>query len=291
MPMTSRWTAIAPSQFPWEREALEWLREHLPDCDPWYAWSNFEFIDEAGRVNEIDNLILSPVGLFLVEIKSRPGTLTGDAHTWTWVTQGSGEDRRFTDDNPLILADRKAKRLASLLKRQLALLKSGIRLPWVQPLIWIEAAGTRCRLDPAGRVHVHGRGQPGRPGDDGIIAALTGAAGGGSGEGGASGRPGHRPRHPQGDRRGRHPPLEPLPAVLMFRADSSRRSGDYPVPSSDPRSNSIASKGGMRARPRSFSVAMTRQSPPSRAWATRVRSSGQISQYQGTRWRFSSCGR
>lgn len=193
MPMTSRWTAIAPSQFPWEREALEWLREHLPDVDPWSAWSNFEFIDDAGRVNEIDTLILSPVGLFLVEIKSRPGTLTGDAHTWTWITQGtrqgrgegSGEDRRFTDDNPLILADRKAKRLAALLKRQPALVKSRSRLPWVQPLIWIEAAGTRCRLDPAGRVHVHGRGQPGRPGDDGIIAALTAApsiGGGGAGE-------------------------------------------------------------------------------------------------------------
>ncbi len=34
MPMTSHWSAIAPSQFPWEREALDWLREHLPNAEP-----------------------------------------------------------------------------------------------------------------------------------------------------------------------------------------------------------------------------------------------------------------
>ena len=74
MPMSSpRWTAIAESQFPWEREALDWLRAELPDRDPWHAWTNFEFIDDDGKVNEVDALILSPGGLFLVEIKSRPG--------------------------------------------------------------------------------------------------------------------------------------------------------------------------------------------------------------------------
>ncbi len=125
MPMKARWLAISPSQFTWEREGLAWLREQLPDAEPWHAWSNFEFIDDNGRVNEVDALILAPYGLFLVEIKSRPGILTGDAHTWTWSDAG----RRFTDDNPLILADRKAKRLVSLLKRQPAIAKSRGRLP------------------------------------------------------------------------------------------------------------------------------------------------------------------
>jgi hypothetical protein len=31
------------------------------------AWANFEFIDDDGKVNEVDALILSPGGLFLVE--------------------------------------------------------------------------------------------------------------------------------------------------------------------------------------------------------------------------------
>ena len=31
MPLTARWTAIAESQFPWERDALDYVRERLPD--------------------------------------------------------------------------------------------------------------------------------------------------------------------------------------------------------------------------------------------------------------------
>jgi hypothetical protein len=110
---TPRWTAIADSPFPWEREALEWLRQWLPDREPWRAWSNFEFIDDKGKVNEVDTLVLSPLGLFLLEIKGRPGKVRGDAHTWTWTTDG--QSRSY--DNPFILANRKAKRLASLLRR------------------------------------------------------------------------------------------------------------------------------------------------------------------------------
>ena len=169
MPMKARWSAITQSQFPWEREALDWLREQLPEGEPWHAWSNFELIDDEGRVNEVDALVLSPHGLFLVEIKSRPGVLTGDAHTWTWSDNG----RRFTDDNPLILTNRKAKRLVSLLRRQPAIAKSRGRLPWVEPLVFLSSTRTECRLDPSGRARVHGRGTPGRPDDPGIIAALS----------------------------------------------------------------------------------------------------------------------
>ncbi len=131
MPMSSaRWSAISESQFPWEREALDWLRAHLPDHPPWHAWTNFEFIDEEGKVNEIDALILSPAGLFLVEIKSRPGVLTGDPHTWTWTTDG----KTYSYDNPLILANRKAKRLASVLRHQQAAIKVQEPDPVCHPL-------------------------------------------------------------------------------------------------------------------------------------------------------------
>ena len=106
-----RWTAISQSAFAWEREALDFARVHLPDYEPWRAWSNFEFVDDEGRVNEVDLLILTAAGLVLVEIKSRPGTVRGDAQTWTWTTDG----RPYYQDNPLPLANRKAKRLASVL--------------------------------------------------------------------------------------------------------------------------------------------------------------------------------
>ncbi len=127
-----RWTVVSASAYEWEREALEFLREHLPDHEPWRAWSNFEFVDDEGRVNEVDLLVLTPAGLLLVEIKIRPGTIDGDAHSWVWTTDG----RRHTVDNPLLLANRKAKRLASLLKRQDAFGRGANRVPWVTEVTW-----------------------------------------------------------------------------------------------------------------------------------------------------------
>ncbi|MBP7659289.1 MAG: BREX system serine/threonine kinase PglW [Burkholderiaceae bacterium] len=166
----ARWHVIADSNFAWEREALEWLRSHLPERDPWHVWTNFEFIDDEGKVSEVDALVLSPAGLFLVEIKSRPGELTGDAHSWTWKTDG----RVSTYDNPLILANRKAKRLASLLKRQPAIIKAKIRLPFVEPAIFLSSSSLACRLEGIARSATFQHGRPGAPDDEGIVGALAG---------------------------------------------------------------------------------------------------------------------
>jgi len=46
----ARWKEITPSQFPWEREALEYIRKGLPGHEPYRAWSNFEFIAHDGPV-------------------------------------------------------------------------------------------------------------------------------------------------------------------------------------------------------------------------------------------------
>lgn len=160
------------SDFPWEREALDFLREHLPDHEPWRVWANFEFIDDVGKVNEIDALVLSPRGLFLIEIKSRPGDITGDASTWTWNIEG----RLCSRDNPVILANRKAKRLKGLLRYQPSLVKSKHRLPYVQEMIFLSARHVRCdKLPAALRRNVYLRGRPGDANDYGIIAALFGA--------------------------------------------------------------------------------------------------------------------
>lgn len=166
----SRWHVIAQSNFPWEQEALEWIRSSLPDRDPWHVWTNFELIDDEGRVNEVDALALTPAGLFIIEIKSRPGIVTGDAHTWSWET-----DRRVRSvDNPLLLTDRKAKRLASLLRRQPAIVKAKIRLPFIEPLVFLSATPTNmsCRLEGTARAGVYLRGRPGHADDDGLVSAL-----------------------------------------------------------------------------------------------------------------------
>jgi serine/threonine protein kinase len=165
----SRWKVIAESSFPWERDALEWLRAQLPDREPWSVWTNFEFIDDQGKVNEVDALVLSPAGLFLIEIKSRPGTVDGDAHTWTWNTDG----REFTYDNPLLLADRKSKRLVSLLRRQSAIVKAKIRLPFIQPAIFLSSTTLKSKLQGIANTATFQRGQPGTLNDDGIVHALV----------------------------------------------------------------------------------------------------------------------
>jgi hypothetical protein len=163
-----RWTVVSPSAYEWEREALEFLRKHLPDHEPWRAWSNFEFIDDEGRVNEVDVLVLTPVGLVLIEVKSRPGTLKGDAQSWTWMTEG----REITTDNPLPLASRKAKRLASVLRRQDALARGAHGAPWVEPLIFLSAVRQRPVLDPGTAKRVVLPGKPGSPEDPGVIGIL-----------------------------------------------------------------------------------------------------------------------
>jgi serine/threonine protein kinase len=165
----ARWHVIAESNYTWEREALEWLRTHIPDRDPWHAWTNFEFIDDTGKVNEVDALVLSPAGLFLVEIKSRPGLLMGDAHSWTWTTDG----KSTTFDNPVILTNRKAKRLASLLRRQPAITKAKIRLPFVEPAVFLSPSNLTCKLEGLAKAAAYQRGRPGELNDPGIIAALA----------------------------------------------------------------------------------------------------------------------
>lgn len=161
-----RWQEIAPSQFAWEREALAFLRDGLPDHEPYRAWSNFEFIADDGTINEVDLLVLTPGGVFLVEIKSRPGEISGDSHSWTWKYDG----RSHTDDNPLFLANRKAKKLASLLRRQKSMERT--RMPFIETAIFCSAPGNKIKLADELCLHVFPR-DTGTPPSGGMLAALT----------------------------------------------------------------------------------------------------------------------
>ncbi len=143
--MNSNWVTVTESSFPWEREALDYIRLRLADEEPYRAWANFEFIGDDGSLNEVDLLVVSRYRVFLVEIKSRPGLVTGDQGTWTW-TDGT---RLFVDDNPLFRANRKAKKLKSLLSRQPALKKQ--RLPFLEPLVFLSHPEQQCQLDPSAR--------------------------------------------------------------------------------------------------------------------------------------------
>ena len=164
-----RWKEIAPSQFAWEREALDFLKAELPDCEPYRAWSNFEFVASDGTINEVDVLVFTPQGFFLVEIKGRPGTLSGDSHTWRWKND-RGER---VIDNPLFLANRKAKKLKALLESKPAL--RDIRLPFLDALVFCSDPDLQCHLQGDARQRICLRDVPadgGKPVRPGIMAGL-----------------------------------------------------------------------------------------------------------------------
>jgi serine/threonine protein kinase len=143
--MKASWTQVTPSEYPWEREALAFLQARLPDFEPYRAWANFEFITD-GTVSEVDVLVIARKAIFLIEIKSWPGRLEGDAGTWMWTPPG---ERPRPRDNPYLLANRKAKRLKSLLARQKAM--RGRRMPFIAPLVFLSDPDLQIALDPDAR--------------------------------------------------------------------------------------------------------------------------------------------
>ena len=143
-----RWKIITPSQYEHERRALDFVRDGLPDHDPYRAWSNFEFQTNDGAIYEVDLLVLTKQGFWLVEIKSWPGRISGDAGTWT----RSFEGKTISEDNPVFLANRKAKALSSFLKAQAA--TKGVNVPWLDAVVFLSVENVQCELNGPARNRV-----------------------------------------------------------------------------------------------------------------------------------------
>lgn len=163
------WKALGETRFPWEREALDFVFERFPAQDRYLAWSLFEFVADDGSINEVDLLVVCPQGAFLIEIKSRPGLVRGDQTAWTWEHEG----QRRTDDNPVVLANRKCKRLKGLLARQRAF--RNVQVPFIEPIVFLSHPHVRFQLDGSAAHYVCLRdvdasgGQSARPG---IMAVI-----------------------------------------------------------------------------------------------------------------------
>ena len=127
------------TEFPWERDAIDFVLHELPDSDPHLAWPLHELLDPGtGRLYEIDLMVLARGGLFLIEIKSHPGVLTGDSRDWTF-TESSGRQRHLACPYPA--TNHKAKVLASSLSYKL-----GNERPFVQPLVFVSGPDAEMRL-------------------------------------------------------------------------------------------------------------------------------------------------
>ena len=142
MPMSdNRWTTVSPSEFAHEQAALDYIRKILPDHSPYRAWSNFEFTTHDGRIYEVDLLVFSKAGVFLIEIKSYKGVLMADGPHWRYTSPGG---RARTEDNPRSLANKKAKVLSGLVKQYGKW--SGSRSPFVQAIVYLSELQLDARL-------------------------------------------------------------------------------------------------------------------------------------------------
>ncbi|MDT5026204.1 MAG: hypothetical protein QOE61_2630 [Micromonosporaceae bacterium] len=108
-----RWEQINPSAFAHEQSGLRDLASYLPDADPFHVWANVEFVGTDGSINEVDALVLTRSGLYVLELKHWQGEIRGDGTQWV---RRMPNGRLTPEDNPYILANRKAKRLASVIK-------------------------------------------------------------------------------------------------------------------------------------------------------------------------------
>lgn len=137
---------IRPSEHSWEQDALAYLHR----AGAYTVVTNFDFILNDA-VWEVDALVVAHAGVFLIEIKNWSGRLRGDAGTWT-RTKRNGSIEAL--DHPLLLADRKAKRLKSLICDQRAF--ADWRAPFITPLVFLSHPHLDCQLGAAGRQGVFG---------------------------------------------------------------------------------------------------------------------------------------
>ncbi|MDB4873125.1 MAG: serine/threonine protein kinase, partial [Gemmatimonadales bacterium] len=149
----NRWWG-ARSEFPWEQDALDFIRTRMPETEPYRAWTTFTFTAQSGHVREVDLFIVTPAGLFLVEIKSHPGRLANNGSSWMF----HGPDRVRTIENPLHLTDRKAKELKGQLEwavRKLGI--RGMRIPFIQAAVFLSDQGLESRLDEVQQPGIYAR--------------------------------------------------------------------------------------------------------------------------------------
>ncbi|MCW3158008.1 BREX system serine/threonine kinase PglW [Micropruina sonneratiae] len=165
--VNDRWVEVTPSQFAHEAEGLRIAKRLMPDRAPYRAWTNFEFRDDRGNWAEVDLLVLAPDGLHLIELKYYSGRLQGTDQTWR-------RDGRAPEDSPLLLANRKAKRLRSKLMtaygewlrnhsfRDAPNPRDGI--PFIQEAVFLHHPDLVCALPDSARIGLYGLPDDDRPG-------------------------------------------------------------------------------------------------------------------------------
>lgn len=137
------WRVMGDAAQAQEAEALDKIRQLLPDDGIARGWANITFTDNHGRLNEVDALLLTRNGLFVVELKGWHGEITGDQRMWRLGNR--------TEKSPRLLANDKAKRLRSVLSdlARTANLPSNV-VPYVDEAVVMHGRRSKLRLDRFG---------------------------------------------------------------------------------------------------------------------------------------------
>lgn len=156
--MSDRWWG-RPSEFPWERAALEHVRGSFlkhGTSNNYRAWTGFTFTARNQRIRECDLFMVTPTGAFLVEIKSHPGRAVNRGNQWTFSERD--RYRRRTITNPLPLTDQKAKELRGRLEWAVNKLNlRGVTVPFIEAGVFLSDPDLRSELDEVQSANVFGR--------------------------------------------------------------------------------------------------------------------------------------
>lgn len=147
------WVNVSPTEFAHEQEAFDFIKQHASGVAR--AWSNFEFVESSGKVYEVDLMILTTTQLFLIEVKSWAGILDGTMNNMVRYSKGNRQPTPVT--NPILLANKKAKVLASLLQEQPSM--RSYRVPFVQAVLFFNNQNLELRIPPDARPHVYFRNE------------------------------------------------------------------------------------------------------------------------------------
>lgn len=143
---SGHWHVMGPAATTQEQAALDAFRELLPEDGITTAWANLTFIDNNGRSAEVDVLLLTRSGLYVVELKGWHGTIRGDSQRWDHNTRNV--------ENPWLATDRKAKKLAGILR---SVTKNGSEqkaIPFVSALVVLHGRESIVELEGKGRTGV-----------------------------------------------------------------------------------------------------------------------------------------
>lgn len=142
---------VGRTDFPHEQAGLDFVREHLPERLHARALIDL-FEPSSGRHYELDFVVIGHSAVYVVEMKDYRGRISGDEHEWELLRPG--DKRPVPRENPLSLTNHKCKVLRSKLDEYFRRHHPRLRVPFVQPLVFLSSEQVEPRLTPAGNTAV-----------------------------------------------------------------------------------------------------------------------------------------